>query len=367
MSDKQRSTPPRQSSFGVTSRPRREPSTPPATLPPAGNSYFIHPRAPPVPSYPSYSQVSSSGPPTPAATTTTKSTSSSGWDAIRRRVLAPQRAWNSPTSSESGEHAGDRAMETSGRDSPTSGIGSGRDRLLVGKGKKRKLVPPTSILQRFSEELERAEILYEGSGRTTLTGMTTGTETTASRRKRNGSSASNQPQAEPVLHPSDPVRSLRHLEGTLESYRNARTLPDQARVLSLLERPFRKGDLSQDQGWARLSLDVFVNMSGIYLPADDEEEMERWKWLLKAMASLDSLELRVSLSIPYQKHFTNFQFVGARLSYNRVDHLAKKSNANPIRITHNLPLFPHFPRDSSSHSQFFFRSTRGSKPLYFNH
>lgn len=298
MSDQQRSTAPRQSSFGVTSRPRREPSTPSASLPPGAVHYLEHPRVPPVPSYSSYPQASSSGPRAPAATTTT---SSSGWDAIRRRVLAPPRAWTNTSTSETVEYAGGRGGEPSGRTSPTVGTGSGRDgvssSVVVRKGRKRKLAPPTALLQRFSEELERAEKLYEGSGRTTLAdGMTTGTvATTASRSKRTVNSVSSQPRAEPVLHPSDPVRSLRYLEGTLETNRNARTVPDQPRVLSLLERPFRARDLAQDQGWARLSLDVFVKMSGIYESTEAEEEIERWKWLLKAMASADSPELRVSL------------------------------------------------------------------------
>lgn len=154
---------------------------------------------------------------------------------------------------------------------------------LVGAGRRKKEMPELSTQQRFGDELAQVELLLRGGG-------TAGAPPPAgsSGRRRAGSAAGG---GEGVAR-TDVVQGLRLLGATLDRYRVVGRLPDQAGVLSLLATFFRGSLSRENEGIARFALEVFTKMCGDYAPGDVEEEMERWRWLLKAM-EWESAELRV--------------------------------------------------------------------------
>ena len=202
-------------------------------------------------------------------------------------------------------------------------------------------MPEQSTQQRFGDELARVELLLRGggaAGRVIVAG--------SSGRRRAGSAAG----GGEAVGGADVVQGLRLLSATLDRYRTAGRLPDQAGVLSLLATFFR-GPLSREsEGIARFALEVFTKMCGDYAPDEAEEELERWRWLLKAM-EWESPELRVRRLLSPSCVETDAP-ADPYLQHARIDTFDRSSCAtlDPPRFPSRLPIPPRRPRSPRLHS-----------------
>ncbi|KAM0751576.1 hypothetical protein T439DRAFT_324763 [Meredithblackwellia eburnea MCA 4105] len=272
------------------------------------------------------SSSTTSKPPPPSGTIGAGATAgagagaAAGWDAIRKRVLNPARNnWPVLNPNEPGTlhypsypssaiplpfHGGRSTPTTvtrSGtpttgfRDQQSSSTGLAR---LVG-ARKKKQMPAISTQQKFAQDLYEVEAYFKTPAeRSTVSlGSLAATSPTGPTAASSSSSSSNRKRAGSVTtafrdesSKYDPILGLRHLAVVFEQYRPVGTLPDQAGVLALLLRPFR-GDLASDENLGRVALDVFNNMCIEFQPGDGEDELERWRFLLRAM-EVDSVPLR---------------------------------------------------------------------------
>ncbi|KAL8281150.1 hypothetical protein RQP46_006508 [Phenoliferia psychrophenolica] len=223
------------------------------------------------------------------------------WGAIRKRVLPPHRNWTVPNPGDASDlhYPSYPASVHGGRSTPTGAPRSGTPTAVarfVGAGRRRKQGPEPSTQQRFTDELVALEALFRTPGeRSTGVGRGGGGgAATGSASSRRGAANGALAKADAESGRGDLMHALRQLESLVERYRSAGSLADQTAVLALLLRPFR-GHLGADDGAARVALDIFNTICITYPPGDSDEELERWRFLLSAMA-VENLELRTRIS-----------------------------------------------------------------------